>query len=139
MAEIRDGSRNSGDSGALSLYHYTGTSRTSILVKRFRWDTLFGQTTRIYIEDNVLDASYFSYLCDIPFTIVSTCIEKHSLVYVTLEYNFTHKGRIALRYKTLRRKRMNDVSIMSLVLEYSFSFSQKIYIKRQGYYSMWIT
>ena len=76
--EIRDGPSRSGGVGALSLFHYMGTSRTSILVEHVFRDTPLGKNIRVCIEDIVLDAGLYGLIWDMKFHDIEKYIESHS-------------------------------------------------------------
>ena len=76
--EIRDGPSFSGGAGVLALFHYMGTSRTSLLLEQLFRDTLLGFGIRVCAEDFVLDAGMYGLLWKMPFQTISKYIDNHS-------------------------------------------------------------
>ena len=69
--EIRDGPTCTGGAGVLSIYHYMGSSRTSLLVEQLLRDTPLGNNIRVCIENMILDAGRYGLLWLMPFPIIS--------------------------------------------------------------------
>ena len=66
--DVRDGPSRSVGAGVLSLFHYMGTSRTSILVEHAFRDTPLGKHIRVCIEDIVIDAGLYGLIWDMKFS-----------------------------------------------------------------------
>ena len=57
--ETRNGPGRSGGAGIISLYHYMGTSQTSLLVEQLFRNTPLGFSIKVDIEDLTLDAGRY--------------------------------------------------------------------------------
>ena len=75
--KIRDGPGGSGGAGALALFHYMGTSRTSLLFEKLFRGTPLGLSMRGCIENIVMDTGRYGFLWKMPFDITSKYIDNH--------------------------------------------------------------
>ena len=112
--EYRDGPRDYGGAGCLSLFHCQGTTRTSMVVELIHRKTPAGFFLLLCIEDVVLDAGQYGSLWKMDFSLVSPYIQSHSLIYNMWEYNTKHDILISLRHSEFKPQREGDVAIMSL-------------------------
>jgi len=116
--EIRDGPSQSGGGGVISLFHYMGTARTSVLVEHVFRNTPLGNGIRVCIEDIVIDAGLYGLIWKMKFYEIKKYIEGHSWVFAILEYNNKHKIALNVDHGVLNKKRDGDKSIMSLASTY---------------------
>ena len=116
--KVRDGPSISGGAGALSLYHYMGTSRTALLAEQLYRDTPLGFEMKTCIEDLVVDTGRYGLLWNMPFPIISKYIDKHSWVYSVIHYNHNYDIVMAAPHAELKGLRMNDESIMTAAGNY---------------------
>ena len=68
----------------MSLFHYMGTSRTSILVENIFRDTPLGKNIRVCIEDIVIDAGVYGLIWDMKLSDIQKYIENHSWMFAIL-------------------------------------------------------
>ena len=66
--EIRDRPHSCGGAEVLSLYHYQGTSRTSIILEHLNKSTFTSHLTKMCSEDLMLDIRLYANLVDIKLT-----------------------------------------------------------------------
>ena len=76
--EFRDGPVDSLGVGILSLYHFSGTSRCSILMDQLHKKTHLGNIMMSNIEDIILDTGLFGSVWNIDTAKVGKYISKHS-------------------------------------------------------------
>ena len=117
-SEMRDGPGISDVEGILSLYHYMGTSRTSLLAEQLFRGTPFGFSIKVGIEDLTLDSGRYGTLWLIPFTIIKKYIGTNSWVFAVIEYNHRHNITIYAKHKTLEAQRTGDKTIMTTAAKY---------------------
>ena len=113
----RDGPRDCGGAGCLSLFHYQGSTRTAMILESIHRKTPTGYFLLLCLEVMVLDVGHYSSLWDTKFSEVTQYIQSHSLLYHMWEYNVTHDIQISLNHATLSAQREGDTSIMSLALK----------------------
>ena len=118
-SEFRDGPILDGGAGALSLFHFQGTSRTSLMVEHCTRNTPTGKQIRICIEDLVLETGLFGSLWQMPFPTIAKWVSHHSWVYHICEYNYENEILIHLEHAELMPKRDGDKAIMWLATLYS--------------------
>ena len=114
--EYRDGPRDYGGAGCLSLFHCQGSTRTALIVEAIHRKTTAGFFLLLCIEDVVLDAGQYGSLWDVKFKEVSQYIQAHSLIFHMWEYNTTHNINISLQHTTLTAQRAGDASLMALAM-----------------------
>ena len=112
--DCRHGPLKSGGYGAISLFHYQGTSRTAALVEHCLRKTPTGKLINVCIEDLVLEIGYFQTLWLMPFPTYQKWTSDHSWVYAICEYNFTNNIKLHLDHASLSPKRTHDKPIMEL-------------------------
>ena len=110
----RDGPRDYGGAGCLSLFHCQGTTRTSMVVELVKRKTPAGFFLLLCIEDMVLDTGLYGSLWKMQFTQVSKYLQTHSLMYHMWDYNTTHDIEISVQHAELQPQREGDISIMNL-------------------------
>jgi len=115
-ADIRDGPSLSGGSGLLSLFHYSGTSRTSMIVEQVARRTPTGMFLLTCIEDLVLDSGLYGSLWQMPFLSLKQYVQGHSLIFHACAYNHDHKIVIATRHGEMQPQRVGDQSLMSIAI-----------------------
>ena len=103
----------------LSLFHFQGTSRTSLMVEHCTSNTLTGKQFWICIEDLVLEIGLFSSLWQMPFPTIAKWVSHHSWVYHICEFNYENEILINLEHAELKPKRDGDKAIMWLATLYS--------------------
>jgi hypothetical protein len=121
----RHGPLKSGGYGAISLFHYQGTSRTAALVEHCLRKTPTGKIINVCIEDLVLEIGFFNLLWQMPFQTYKQWTSDHSWVYAICEYNHTHKINLHLEHSAFKPKRVHDKSIMELAATH-FSTAQEL-------------
>ena len=107
----------------MSLFHYMGTSRTSIRVEHIFRDTPLGEKIRVCIEDIVIDAELYGLIWNIKFSDIQKYIESHSWVFALLQYNNNKNILVFIDHGVIKAKRAGDCSIMSKALDYFSSVS----------------
>ena len=112
----RDGPRDYGGAGCLSLFHCQGSTRTALIVEAIHRKTPAGFFLLLCVEDVVLDAGQYGSLWDAKFTDVKKYIQTHSLIFHMWEYNTTHSIQISLKHTALTTRRKGDTSLMALAL-----------------------
>ena len=111
---IRDCPTESGGIGVLSLYHWQGTSRTTMLLDHLHRKSTRGMLLLQCVEDITLEAGLYGSLWKMPFELISKYVSDHSLLYHILKYNSENKISINIPHIELEPKRINDKSIMLL-------------------------
>ena len=111
--KVRDGPSKSGGAGALSLYHYMGTSRTALLAEQIYRNTPLGFEMKACVEDLVVDTGRYGLLWNMHFPTISKYIDKHSWVYSVIKYNYNYDIKLNINHTELKGSRMNDGSIMA--------------------------
>ena len=110
----RDGPREYGGAGCLSLFHYQGTARTALIVEAVNRETPTGFLLHLCIEDVVLDVGQYGSLWDMQFKRISQYIQTHSLIFHMWKYNTDHDINISLEHIQLSEQREGDTAIMGL-------------------------
>ena len=124
VGKIRDGPLEFGGAGVLSLFHYQGTARTSMLVEQVYKQSTTGKLILTCIEDLVLETGLYGSMWSMPFEDVKKYIHNHSLVYDIWKYNTNYDISISTKHAVLSPQREGDRSLMSLALSmYSDSAS----------------
>ena len=113
----RDGPRSCGGAGCLSLYHYQGTTRTSMILESIHRKTPTGYFLRLCLEDMILDIGQYGSIWELKFSEVSQYIQTHSLVYHMWEYNIAHDIKISLQHTAFSAQREEDTPIMLQALK----------------------
>ena len=114
----RDGPRDYGGAGCLSLFHYQGSTRTALIVEAINRKTPAGFFLLLCIEDVVLDTGQYGSLWDMEFKTISQYIQSHSLVYHMWKYNSENEIQLSLLHTQLTARREGDVAIMQLAQKY---------------------
>ena len=76
--EFRDGTIDKLGAGVLSLYHFSGTSRTSILMDQLHKKTQLGDIMMANIEDIILDAGLFGNIWNMKTEEIGKYVDTHS-------------------------------------------------------------
>ena len=114
----RDGPRDYGGAGCLSLFHCQGTTRTSMVIELVKRKTPAGFFLLLCIEDMVLDTGVYGSLWKMDFTQISKYIQTHSLMYHMWEYNTKNDIEISVQHAELEPQREGDISLMKLAQQH---------------------
>ena len=85
--KFRDGPIDSLGAGVLSLFNYTGSSRTACLVDQLGKGTQLVVIMKCNIADIVLDAVLFGSLWTASLIHISKYVATHNWLYATIKYN----------------------------------------------------
>ena len=113
----RDGPRECGGAGCLSLYHYQGSTRTALIIESITRKTPTGYFLLLCLEAMILDTGQYGSLWGMNFNAVKQYIQTHSLVYHMWDYNVKYDIQISLKHTALSAQRKGDIPIMALALE----------------------
>ena len=113
----RDGPREYGGAGCLSLYHHQGSTRTALILESITRKTPTGYFLLLCLEDMVLDTGQYGSLWKADFTDAQKYIQSHSLLYHMWAYNVKNEIHISLKHSILSAQRENDTPIMALALK----------------------
>ena len=116
VADIQDGPSRNGGGGVLSLFHFQGTSRTSMIVEQVSRDTSTGKLLLTCIEDLVLEWRLYGSLWQIPFHHLHRYMQQHSLIFHVYAYNYANKVTIANPHGELKPQRDGDASLMIIAI-----------------------
>ena len=111
---VRECPIENGGLGVLSLYHWQGTSRTSMLVEQLHRQSACGMLLLQCVEDMTLETGLYGLLWNMPFDLISKYISNHSLIYHILEYNSENNISISIQHKEITAQRKYDKPIMVL-------------------------
>ena len=100
----RDGPRDYGGAGCLSLFHCQGSTRTALVVEHVHRKTPVGFFLLMCIEDLVLEAGLYGTLWNMEFDTVSQYVQNHSLIYSMWEYNHEQDIIISTKHGELEKK-----------------------------------
>ena len=112
---IRDAPILDGGAGALSLYHYQGTSRVALLLDHCMRDTPTGKQLQICIEDLVLEIGMYGPLWNQRFNTYKRWISSHSWIYHVCSYNNDNEIKLSVDHTQLSPAREGDRAIMDAV------------------------
>ena len=113
---IRDAPILDGGAGALSLYHYQGTSsRVALLLDHCLRDTPTGKQLQICIEDLVLEIGMYGPLWNQRFNTYKRWISSHSWIYHVCSYNNDNEIKLSVDHTQLSPAREGDRAIMDAV------------------------
>ena len=118
VSVVRDAPLSIGGAGVLSLFHYQGTIRTTMLVEQVFKKTTTGQLLLTCIEDLVLESGLYGSLWKMPFPQVSKYVMQHSLIYDIWKYNVKYNILISTAHGELSPRRQGDVPLMELAFLY---------------------
>ena len=113
----RDGPRDCGGAGCLSLFHHQGSTRTALILESITRKTPTGYFLLMCLENMILDTGQYGSLWTSNFNDANKYIQTHSLVYHMWDYNVKHDIQISLKHSILSAQREDDVSIMTLALK----------------------
>ena len=116
-ADIRDGPSINGGGGVLSLFHFQGTSRTSMIVEQVPRGTPTGKFLLTCIEDLVLESGLYGSLWQMPFHHFHRYTQQHSLIFHACAYNYANKIIISTPHGELKPQREGDSSLMSIAID----------------------
>ena len=116
-ADIRDGPSINGGGGVLSLFHFQGTSRTSMIVEQVSRGTPTGKFLLTCIEDLVLESGLYGSLWQMPFHHFHRYTQQHSLIFHACAYNYANKIIISTPHGELKPQREGDSSLMSIAID----------------------
>ena len=116
VCAVRDAPFAYGGAGVLSLYHQQGTARTTMIVEQLFKMTPTGKQLLTCIEDLVLEAGLYGPLWEMPFKEISKYVDKHSLIYDTLQYQHENNIAISAPHGTISPQRDGDSALMDLAL-----------------------
>ena len=102
--EYRDGPRDYGGAGCLSLFHCQGSTRTALVVEHVHRKTPVGFFLLMCIEDLVLEAGLYGTLWNMDFETVSQYVQTHSLIFNMWEYNHEQDIIISTKHGELGKK-----------------------------------
>ena len=111
-SEIRDAPMKGGGIRVLSLFHYEGTSRTTMLIDQISRNTSCGKVLMTCIEDMTLESGMYGPLWEMDMGIISKWVSNHSLIFAACQYNYDNKIDINIQHSILEPKRQGDQSIM---------------------------
>ena len=128
--EYRDGPRDYGGAGCLSLFHCQGSTRTALFIELTHRQTPAGFFLLLCLEDMVLDAGLYGSIWLMEFEKVSKYLQTHSLLYHMWEYNVNHKIDISVSHKELQPNRDGDIPLMTLAQQLYSTTSELRSIQR---------
>ena len=74
--------------------------------------TPLGDIILLIIEDVAIDSGLYRFVWKMQFEFIKKCVDKHSWLYVFMEYNETHNILINVKHRELTASRKNDILIM---------------------------
>ena len=110
----------------LSLYDYQGTTRTASTIEHVHRKTPTGFLLLQCIEDLVMETGLYGHLWDMPFEEIRRYVQKHSLIYNMLEFNFQNDIKITLQHEKFEAQRVGDLPVMKLASAFYHGQPNKI-------------
>ena len=110
----RDGPRDYGGAGCLSLFHCQGSTHTTLVVEHVYRKTPTGYFLLMCIEDLALETGLYGPIWEMDFNKVSRYIQTHSLIYSMWEYNSQHDIVISTKHGALEGNREGDEALMAI-------------------------
>ena len=112
---IRDGPILDGGAGALSLFHYQGTSRVALLLDHCVRDTPTGKQLQICIEDLVMEIGMYGPLWNQRFNTYKKWTSSHSWIHHVCSYCNDNEITLNVKHAQLSPAREGDRAIMEAV------------------------
>ena len=116
--EFRNGPVDSLGVGILSLYHFSGTSRSTILMDQLHKKTHLGNIMMSNIEDIIIDTGLFGSVWELDTAKAGKYISKHSWMYATIAYNKENNITLSISHGQLKPKREKDKEIMQCAMDF---------------------